>query len=212
METKKEIERSDDASRGCTEGSCCNARRQAVKAIGALGAVSLLGGSWRAASAAELTSDDSRLQTGDRLLRVDAEGVPRMLRASDVPLDGKPLRAVPYDPTAAVVRDGSRLNRLLLLRFATDELATDVRGRCADGVMAYSAICTHQGCEVSEYEPAHKTLLCFCHFSKFEPLNAGQVAAGPAPRNLPSLPLALGEQGELIVAGPFSAMPGVKKA
>lgn len=211
METEKEIRRSFAAAHGSAERGCCNARRHVVKAMGALSAVVLLGSSWRAASAAELASDDSRPQSGDRLLRVDAEGVPRVLRASDVPLDGKPVRAVPYDPAAAIVRDGSRLNRLLLLRFAADELATDVRGRCADGVMAYSAICTHQGCEVSEYEPAHKTLLCFCHFSKFEPLNAGQVVAGPAPRNLPSLPLALGEEGELIVAGPFSALPGVKK-
>ena len=80
----------------------------------------------------------------------------------------------------------------------------------ADGVLAYSAVCTHQGCEVSEWDANGGAMFCFCHFSKFDPLKAGAVTAGPAARALPWLPLK-SENGELVVAGAFSSLPGVRK-
>ena len=38
----------------------------------------------------------------------------------------------------------------------------------------------------------------------------GRVVKGPATRRLPILPLALGENGELVVAGEFTSKPGFK--
>ena len=76
---------------------------------------------------------------------------------------------------------------------------------------AFSAVCTHQGCEISEWVPKDQTLMCYCHFSKFSPGRAGEVMAGPAPRTLPLLPLKEVD-GVLVVAGPFTARPGVAKS
>lgn len=143
---------------------------------------------------------------GDRLVADDVEGEPVALRLADL-RPGKPLLAFPYDPATKQVRSESRLNKIVLIRYAEADLDAPTRQRAAGGVLAFSAICTHQACEVKTWIAKDRTLVCFCHASKFQPLDAGQVIDGPAPRALPSLPLALQDE-QLIVAGAFSAPPG----
>lgn len=84
----------------------------------------------------------------------------------------------------------------------------------AQGYVAYSAICTHLGCTVNySHEPmegvesAHA--MCPCHGGVFDPQNGGRVVAGPAPRPLPQLPIAIDEQGAVVAAGPFEEPTGV---
>src|SRR5215218_2182976 len=52
--------------------------------------------------------------------------------------------------------------------------------------VAYSAICTHQGCTVA-YKDGN--LACPCHGSVFDPANGASVVAGPAQRPLPEIPV-----------------------
>jgi Rieske Fe-S protein len=52
--------------------------------------------------------------------------------------------------------------------------------------VAYSAVCTHQGCTVA-YKNGE--LACPCHGSVFDPAKGAQVVAGPAPRPLPKIPI-----------------------
>ena len=91
---------------------------------------------------------------------------------------------------------------------------TDVAGT-AQGVVAYSAICTHLGCTVRfSEEPMEQApfphIHCPCHGAMFDPQKGGTVLGGPAPRPLPQLPVKLNDKGEVIVAAPFSAAIGVK--
>jgi rieske iron-sulfur protein len=74
-------------------------------------------------------------------------------------------------------------------------------------VVAYSAICTHQACDVKTWLSKEKVLVCFCHSSKFNLLDDGKVLSGPALRALPSVPLKL-DGDLLVVAGTFSTQPG----
>jgi Rieske Fe-S protein len=53
-------------------------------------------------------------------------------------------------------------------------------------------------------------LYCECHQSKFDPRDQARVTDGPAPRNLPALPLRI-VGGRLEVAGPFTARPGFEQ-
>jgi Rieske Fe-S protein len=175
----------------------------------AAGIVAGLAGGLPAAFAA--VSPELRPRSGDRLVTANAGGAPAPLKVDDIVAGAKPVHAFPLDVPSATVRDGSRFNKVLLVRLPLAELDEETRARSADGVLAYSAVCTHAGCDVTEWVPAEKALLCFCHFSKFLPCEAGKVAAGPAPRGLPFLPLR-SVNGELEVGGPFSAAPGVKKA
>ena len=143
---------------------------------------------------------------GDRLVEDDAEGTPTPLRISDL-RPGKPLLAFPFDAAKGEVRSDSRLNKVVLMRFAETELTAEMKLRSAGGVLAFSAICTHQGCEVKTWLPKESALVCFCHSSKFLLLEGGTVASGPASRSLPSLPLSL-DGDQLVIAGPFNAPPG----
>jgi arsenite oxidase small subunit len=52
--------------------------------------------------------------------------------------------------------------------------------------VAYSAICTHQGCTVA-YQGGQ--LACPCHGSVFDPANGGAVVTGPATTPLPEIPV-----------------------
>jgi Rieske Fe-S protein len=115
------------------------------------------------------------------------------------------------DPATRTLRDGSRLNKILLIRLPLESLAADHPARRSAGVLAFSAICTHQGCVVSGYLPAEHNLMCPCHFSKFDVLDSGHVAGGPAPRPLPTLGLALAGK-ELVLTSGFSETPGVKRS
>jgi ubiquinol-cytochrome c reductase iron-sulfur subunit len=83
------------------------------------------------------------------------------------------------------------------------------------GILAYSKICTHAGCAISLYrvpkfapvEPK-PAFVCPCHYSTFDPANAGEVIFGPAGRKLPQLPLAIDRDGFLRAAGNFSGPVG----
>ena len=144
-----------------------------------------------------------RPKEGDLLVRVgDSTVTP--LTPADIPVRGKQTMAWPMDPTDKTVRNGSRLNRVLLLRLDPEKLSPETKLRAADGVVAYTAICTHTGCEVTEWVPDEQLLVCPCHESRFEPKDAARVVDGPAPRMLPALPLKLAN-GTLVVAKPFTA-------
>ena len=147
------------------------------------------------------------INAGDLLVKTrDDTGTP--LKASDVKLGGKPLLVYPFDIDTKKPRSESRLNKLLLVRVDPKDLSEEARARSVDGVMAFSAVCTHHGCDVTEWKASEKTLLCFCHSSQFNPVNNGAVAVGPATRALPSCSLAE-KDGVLVLASDLSARPGV---
>lgn len=151
-----------------------------------------------------------RPRPGDRLIKVD-DGAKTPLAPDDVPPGAKQTMVWAVDPVDGTVRSGSRLNRVLLLRFPADMLAVDTRARAAEGVVAYTAICTHTGCEVIDWLGDEQLLHCPCHYSKFDPKDGARVVDGPAPRALPALPLAVAD-GKLVVAQPFTARVGFEPA
>jgi len=54
--------------------------------------------------------------------------------------------------------------------------------------VAYSAICTHAGCQV-QFDPSAKDLICPCHGAVYDPYNNAQVLSGPAPFPLQGIPI-----------------------
>src|ERR1700704_275904 len=76
------------------------------------------------------------------------------------------------------------------------------------GVVAYSAICPHAGCEVNVWAAEQQTLECSCHYSHYNPREGASVIDGPAPRALAALPLKIAD-GKLAVAKPFTGRVGI---
>jgi Rieske Fe-S protein len=99
---------------------------------------------------------------------------------------------------------------VILLRLEPDTLTSETRARAADGVVAYTSICTHTGCDVDDWQASERLLACQCHFSQFDPRDAAKVVDGPAPRPLPALPLKIVD-GKLAVARPFTAPVAFEK-
>jgi ubiquinol-cytochrome c reductase iron-sulfur subunit len=106
---------------------------------------------------------------------------------------------------------------IVVVRLRPDELdlPADRSDWDADGVLAYSKICTHAGCTINLYRyplfPAQSpgpAFVCPCHYSTFEPARGGAVIFGPAGRPLPQLPMALDSAGRLIAGGDFSGPIG----
>ncbi len=181
----------------CSAAAQLNAPRRRVIRIGAAGLIAPLAfAAWPAAES----------WAGDRLVEEDAEGAPAPLRVADLK-PGKPMLAFPFDVKRNAPRNDSRLNKVVLIRLPEADMSAETRARAAGGVLAYSAVCTHQACDVKTWLSKEKTLVCYCHSSKFALLDGGAVTAGPASRALPALPLAL-EGDELVIAGAFTATPG----
>ena len=154
---------------------------------------------------------DERPQKGDLLVYSDGEHEGGVIKPGDLQLDGPPLHAWPKDPKSSVIRKGSRLNEILLVRLDPGELDDASRSRSADGIIAYSLVCTHAGCPISEWVKSDvgdkNVLKCPCHNSEFNLREGGQVVFGPAPRRLAALPLAITD-GSLTVAATFVGKVG----
>jgi len=59
-------------------------------------------------------------------------------------------------------------------------------------IVAFSRLCTHMGCAISEYQHEYKILgPCPCHYSTFDLVHGGMVTLGQATQNLPQLLLSV---------------------
>jgi len=150
-------------------------------------------------------------QPGDRFAYLAGAHKGQIVKVADLALGGPQVQAYPVDPATGLVRDGSRLNLIVLARFDPAAIAPPTRDRAADGVVAYSGVCTHQGCPVNMWSSDQGVLFCSCHGSMFDPKDAAQVVGGPAPRPLPSLALKL-DAGMPVVAESFSGHVGPTQA
>lgn len=146
-------------------------------------------------------------QPGDLLVPESSGPSPRAIRPDDLPAGGPPVLAWPMDAAIGTVRRGSRLNQVLLVRLSVARLSAVEQGFASQGVVAFSAICTHAGCAVSGWRASDEYFLCPCHGSMYDPRAGARVVAGPAPRPLPALPLRPNAEA-LTVAAKFTSWIG----
>jgi rieske iron-sulfur protein len=154
-----------------------------------------------------------RPQKADVLVFSEGDRAGEVIKPDDLKAGGPPVRAWPKDPKTSVVRKGSRLNEILVVKLDPAELDDDTRARSAVGVVAYSAICVHTGCPITAWVKAaggdKDVFKCVCHNSEYDPRQSAQVVFGPAPRRLAALPLAA-EDGVLTVAATFIGKVGAQ--
>jgi rieske iron-sulfur protein len=154
---------------------------------------------------------NERPRKDDILVFSEGDRAGEAIKPQDLKAGGPPVRAWPKDPKTSVVRKGSRLNEVLVVKLDPAELDEETRSRAAGGVVAYSAICVHTGCLVTAWVKAaggdKDVFKCVCHNSEYDPRQSAQVVFGPAPRRLPALPLAA-DDGPLTVAAAFVGKVG----
>jgi len=139
------------------------------------------------------------------LVEADAEADFKPIRPADLAV-AKPLLVFPFDPKTGTPKNESRLSKIVLVRLPEDQMTPETRARSASGVVAYSSICTHQGCDVKTWMSKESVLACYCHASKFNLFDGAKVVSGPASSPLPAIPLTLA--GEFLALAAPPVKPG----
>jgi rieske iron-sulfur protein len=175
-------------------------RRDYAKVLATVGGLTAVGS--LAAPLMGLTRVFERGYSGpvysDGVALVDGEG---NRVAEDTLAEGEQLTVFP-EP-----RPGIADAPTLLVRYPEDAYGGETRMESTvGGYAAYSKVCTHAGCMVSDTEGS--TLVCPCHFGKFDPTTGASVVGGPPPRALPQLPLTLSSDGYLVATGDFEGPVG----
>jgi rieske iron-sulfur protein len=145
-------------------------------------------------------------EPGDRLAFLLGERKDQAISPADVVIGEAPTLAYPMDFASGKVL-ASRANMLAVVRLDPAQLSEQARAQSADGVVAFSALCTHYGCPITVRDPTQTHLVCNCHGSVFDPAKRGEVLVGPATRRLAMLPLSI-DGDTLVVAGRFDGPIG----
>ena len=121
-------------------------------------------------------------QVGDVFVFTEGPNKGNVVNVADVVLDAPSITVQAKDPAGAI-REGDN-NIVMLYRVAPDKVPSDMQSETAEGIMAYSAICTHQGC-INVWDAEKKQFICPCHAALFDPLQNGKNTAGATSRTLP---------------------------
>ena len=138
-----------------------------------------------------LTQQVQQVAAGDVLVFASGD-------RSGAPLDGNAIESGTAVQAFPEGKSDDSKNLIELVRIAEG----------SDGLVAYSAICTHLGCSVLPTLSEDGLIFCPCHASAFDPANDAAVVSGPAPRPLPSLPITVEGDGTIVAAGEFSGPVG----
>lgn len=133
---------------------------------------------------------------GHRLAFSSADRAGEEVKPADLVLGEDPVLAYPIAPDGTVLE--GRVNLMAIMRVPADRLPAEVAPYAPEGIVAFSAICTHYGCPVTKCDAVNHHLVCNCHGSAFDPAKRGAVIKGPAVRRLPMLPLMLNGDALLI--------------
>ncbi|WP_171034219.1 QcrA and Rieske domain-containing protein [Lichenicoccus roseus] len=118
------------------------------------------------------------------------------------------IQAWAKDPKTGVVRNLSRLNRILLVKIDPAGMDDATRARSVNGVVAYSDFCVHAGCWIETYHAQENVIICHCHSSLYDPRHGAEVTGGPAKGPLAALSLKLVD-GHFVAAAPFVGHLGI---
>jgi rieske iron-sulfur protein len=147
-------------------------------------------------------------KTGDTFVFTDGPQKGQPVSVKDVVVDAPPITVQAWDTAAGAVRDSDN-STVLLYRVAPEKIPADLLPDTVEGVMAYSAVCTHLGCMLANWDPS-KQFICPCHDALFDPLQNGKNTGGATSRTLPQFPLKAVD-GKLVVADKPSGYVGVKR-
>lgn len=176
----------------------------AMGTTAAVGGVSLISALGTANPVFRLTRDKMPPLKGDILVHAENNKEGQPIRISE--LGPQLVRAWPMgkdENGENVIRKGDPNNILALFRFEPGKLVapTNLEATIEGRTVAYSDICTHAGCSVSDSDTRPEAMKCPCHSGEYDPKRGCVVIGGPPPRALAQLPIAL--QGENIVVSDF---------
>lgn len=145
-------------------------------------------------------------------LRIVIDGTYVPIRPEDLPVGGL-VSAVPVNLLEVEKAEHNFNARgkaaIFLVRMDPEDIRTQQGdGWDYQGILAFSKICTHNGCAISLYEHRTHHLLCPCHQSTFDLADSANPIFGPAARAMPQLPIGVDEEGYLVARSGFAEPVG----
>lgn len=190
-----------------------NRRTFAASVLGTTlaGALAAMGSVIASIRAVRRSSGEAVVAEGDRLVFAMGPNAGQVIRRDGLKA-GEALLAFPQG------KQSNHDNLVMLVRLEPSTYQPPTRAEwTADGLAAYSAICTHLACTVRfSAESAAATpfphIHCPCHAGVFDPRRGATVVSGPPPRPLPQLAVRVNDAGEVVAAGTFQEPVGVAAA
>ncbi len=150
-------------------------------------------------------------QVGDRFQITKGPLKGELLRPGLLKVGDAPVIGFPFAPEEQILRRKNRLNRLLMVELDLADMEEETRERSAEGVLIYSALCTHRGCTIASWKAEEQHFRCHCHLSEFAPLDNARPQNGPAKKSLAAVPTAVDDEGFVVATGEFTRKPGAAK-
>jgi rieske iron-sulfur protein len=153
-------------------------------------------------------------QVGDVFVFTAGPKKGNVVMVADIPVDDNLLVTVQAKDPNGAIREGDNCTAVLY-RVSPDKVPEDIKSETVEGIIAYSAVCTHQGCMM---DATHKTeeavpafgIYCPCHDAIFDPLKNGKNTFGATSRTLPHFPIK-SDGGKIVVSDVPSGYVGVKR-
>ena len=151
-------------------------------------------------------------KVGDVFVFTEGPKKGNVVMVADVPAETL-ITVQAKDPNGAI-REGDNYTAVFY-RVAPAKVPSDMASETVDGIMAYSAVCTHQGCMMTEIHKVSEAvnafgIICPCHDAIFDPLQGGKNTGGATSRTLPHFPIK-SDGGKITVSDVPSSFVGVKR-
>jgi Rieske Fe-S protein len=194
----------------------CKERRDLLKsgcAVAGAAALVTVGGSVNAFAAGGRGSQPQPFGAPERhdlMVYTDGPKKGQDVMTADIVADAPPITVQAKDPVTGNVRESEKSTILVYKTSTPEKFAADIVGDTWKGIIAFSELCTHQGCLVSGWDAATKQFVCPCHAGMFDPFTGGTNTAGAKTRDLPQIPVK-DDDGKLIVSDAIMSWIGVKR-
>jgi len=148
----------------------------------------------------------STIKQGDKLIYAKGNNTGAYIDISSLKI-GDAVLAYPEGKTS------NPANLVQLIKLEEKEFKQPTHINLTDnGIVAYSAICTHLGCIVSWVKnkklPETSYTECFCHNSIFDPTSGAKIIAGPAPIPLAQIGIKIQDDGTIVFTSDFKGPIG----
>jgi len=155
----------------------------------------------------EVTPESEPIAAGDILVYSQGDKKDQPINAADLQANTLQIIAYPMNPKTRVVKGGEANNTVILVKLDPSKFDAVTAKLVTEGVVAYSGVCKHLGCIVSNWDASKSEFVCPCHQGHYNPYQGGKVMSGPPPKAIPQLPIKI-EGGQIVVAGDFVDKPG----
>lgn len=148
-------------------------------------------------------------QVGDEFVFLNGPKKGAVATVDDIVVGADAVMVQAKDPKGDV-RKGDNYS-VNLYRVPKEKIPADMAPDTVEGIMAYSAVCTHQGCMLDAMHKPEMWFICPCHDAEFDPLRDGKNVGGATSHRLAHFPIK-SAGGKIVVSGEPSGPVGIVRS